>query len=95
MGEIKIDGVLFKHSMSAPALKATRKTIEQARIGTKAIMRQLQKHRQQRYDRSEGARRRTKADCGLPKGTWESSHQLEASIDSSMIRSEEWYFSGG
>ena len=41
MGEIKIDGAVFPHSMSVPALKAARKAIEQARISTKAIMEQL------------------------------------------------------
>lgn len=43
MGEIKIDGAVFPHSMSPAALKAARKTIHQARIGSRAIMGQLRK----------------------------------------------------
>jgi len=43
MGEVKIDGAVFPHSMSASALKAARKTIEQARISTKSLMEKLQK----------------------------------------------------
>jgi hypothetical protein len=43
MGEVRIDGAVFPHSMSASALKAARKTIEQARISTKSLMEKLQK----------------------------------------------------
>lgn len=41
MGEVKIDGVVLPHSLSAPALRAARKAIEQARIGTNTVMEQL------------------------------------------------------